>query len=144
MQTPPDSSIIDEALTRKLLNDATLRSLMPDGIYWDEAKANAKRFIIISLVIGNDIATFEKGRSVEDNVYLVKAVELASSGANIRAAARRIDQLLENQSLDFTEGYDMIAMFREERIKSLEVDEVDPSIRWQHRGGRYRVQVAIR
>ena len=139
----PDSSLVDDALVQKLLNDSQLKQLMPDGVYWDEAKTGAKRFIIVSLVDETDDATMNKGRSIEDALYMVKAVELASAGANIRAAAKRIDQLLEDGSL-VIDGYELMSISRDSRVRSTEVDEVDPTIRWQHRGGRYRVQVAVR
>lgn len=139
----PDSSLVDDALVQKLLNDSQLKQLMPDGVYWDEAKTGAKRFVIVSLVDENDVATMDKGRSIEDALYLVKAVELASSGANIRAAAKRIDQLLDDGTLSI-DGYELMSISRDSRVRSTEVDEVDPTIRWQHRGGRYRVQVAVR
>lgn len=139
----PDSSLVDDALVQKLLNDSQLKQLMPDGVYWDEAKTGAKRFVIVSLVDENDAATMGKGRSIEDALYLVKAVELASAGANIRAAAKRIDQLLDDGTLTI-DGYELMSISRDSRVRSTEVDEVDPTIRWQHRGGRYRVQVAVR
>jgi hypothetical protein len=139
---PPDSSLVDDALVTKLLNDAQLKNLMPDGVFWDEANAGSKKFVIVSLIDEADEATFKKGRSIEDSLYLVKAVCLGSTGANIRAAAKRIDALLEDQPLTI-EGYELMTMHRESRIRSTEVDEIDPAIRWQHRGGRYRVQVAV-
>jgi hypothetical protein len=34
-----------------------------------------------------------------------------------------------------------MAMYRETRVRITEVDEVDVSIRWNRRGGHYRVQM---
>lgn len=137
----PDSSDIDNALVAKLGADSTLLALAPNGVYVDEAPAGAKRFVIVSLIAGNDVGQFG-GRAYEDTLYLVKAVMLSSAGGDVKGAAARIDALLEDGSLTVS-GYSLMTMHREERIRSTEVDEVDPSIRWQHRGGRYRVQVAL-
>jgi hypothetical protein len=35
-----------------------------------------------------------------------------------------------------------MVMRRRSRIRLTDVDQVDPSIRWFHRGGRYQVMVA--
>lgn len=137
----PDSSAIDAALLATLVNDATLAALMPDGVWIDEAKQGATRFVIVSLITETDEGDFD-GRAYEDALYLVKAVEKSSSGSNAKTAAARIDVLLEDQALTAT-GYNWMATFREERVRYAEVDAVDASIRWQHRGGRYRVQMSI-
>jgi len=137
----PDSSAIDAAILAKLVNDATLASLLPDGVWMDEASQGSTRFVIVSLVQEFDQGVFG-GRAIEDAVYLVKAVEKSASGVNIKAAAARIDVLLEDQSLSAT-GYTWMSTVREERVRFTEVDEIDPSIRWQHRGGRYRIQFSV-
>jgi len=37
-----------------------------------------------------------------------------------------------------------MAMYREMRIRPpVEIDDVDPTIRWYHRGGHYRVLMAL-
>ena len=137
----PDSSLIDAAILAKLVNDATLSALLPDGVWMDEAKQGAQRFVIVSLIQEFDEGEFG-GRAFEDALYLVKAVALATTGADVKTAAARIDTLLEDQPLTAT-GYTWMATFREERVRFTEVDGVDPSIRWQHRGGRYRVQFSV-
>lgn len=138
---PTDSAAIDTALAARLLADTTLMALMPDGVYFDEAKQGAQRFLIVSLVDEVDEAVFG-GRAIEDALYLVKAVELGKSGVNADAAAARIEVLLNEQPLSAT-GYTGMATFRESRVRLTEVDGVDPSIRWQHRGGHYRVQMSL-
>jgi hypothetical protein len=127
--TVPDSSAIDNAVVGVLLADATLASLMPDGVYFGVAKAKATRFVIVS-------------RGYEDVVYMIKAVALERTGADVKAAAHRIDQLLEDQPLTIP-GYVHMGTCREGRFRYPEVDEVDDTIRWQHRGGNYRVQASI-
>lgn len=140
---PTDSSAIDDALIAKLLGDATLMALTPDGVYMDEANPRAQRFVIVSLVNERASMVFE-GRAIEDTLYSVKAVILVASGGNARAAAARIDELLDEGTLSVS-GYGFMAVFRDDddgRIRYTEIDAADKETRWQHRGGRYRVQVS--
>lgn len=143
---PSDPSDIDTALLARLADDAPLKALVPDGVWWDVAPPLAKRFVIVSLVIGDAHASFDQGRAVEDARYLVKAVMLSGvPGANIKAAAARIDALLEDQPLT-APGFTWSTTHRDGeagRIRHTEVDEVDDTIRWLHRGGYYRVQMAV-
>jgi hypothetical protein len=140
---PPDSSDIDSALVAKLQADATLMALMPGGVWIDEGPASLTQFVIVSLVDEADDPVFGK-RAIEDALYLVEAREkkpLTGSG-NIKAAAARIDALLEDQVLTVA-GYAHMALHREARIRLTEVDETDSSIRWWRRGGHYRVQQSL-
>jgi hypothetical protein len=137
----PDSSAVDAALMVLLGADAALLALCPNGVYWDEAPAGAKRFVIVSLADEADVAEFQR-TAFEDALYLVKAVMLDGTSGNIRAAAARIHQLLQDTNALEVAGYGIMAIYRESRVRQTEVDGVDPMVRWQHRGGRYRVQAA--
>lgn len=133
----PDSSLIDNALIALLGADITLLALVPNGIYYDEAPPNSTRFVIVSVVDQHDEPMFN-GRAFEDTLYLVKAVMRSDANGDIKAAAARIDVLLEQQPLTVS-GYNVSCMRRESRVRMTEVDEIDQSIRWFHRGGRYQV-----
>jgi hypothetical protein len=135
-----DSSEVDAALTAKLLNDATLMALAVDGVYFDEAAQDATAFVVISLIDEHDEPMFN-GRAFEDALYLVKFVSQGSSGVNAKTAAARIDTLLDYQPLTIT-GYSHMLTRREARVRYLEVDSKDASLRWQHRGGQYRIVVS--
>jgi hypothetical protein len=136
-----DSSDIDNALVAKLGADATLLALVPNGVYIDEAPAGATRFVIVSLVDEADVGRFG-GRAIEDALYQVEARMLSTvAGANVKAAAARIDVLLEQGTLTVS-GYSLMALFRESRIRLTEVDAADPSLRWFRRGGNYRLVVS--
>lgn len=141
---PPDSSAIDNALLAKLGADTTLLGYMPNGVYWeDEAPPLATRLVEVSLVSGHDEPGF-RGRKWEDNSYRVKAVEQLRQGSgvgNTRAAAARIDELLEGGTLTIP-GYGLMVMQRIERIRETEVDDDNTDIRWRHRGGIYQVMAA--
>ena len=136
----PDSGNVDAALSAKLLADATLSALMTDGVWFDTAKQGATKFVIVSLLSEEDEPMFQ-GRAFEDGLYLVKAVALESSGANVKAAAARIDALLDDGTLTIS-GYQLMRMERVGRVRYTEVDETNPANRWQHRGGHYALTVS--
>jgi hypothetical protein len=139
-----DSSDIDAALIAVLQADATLRTAMPDGVFFGLAGPsiatgkNATRFVLVSILASEDRAVFG-GRAIESVLYLVQAVSLSGDS---KGAAARIDQLLENHALTVA-GYTWMSTAREQRIRELERDDVDPSIVWTHRGGMYRVEMSV-
>jgi hypothetical protein len=134
-----DSSDIDNAIIALLGADPTLLQLCPNGVYYDEAPPMMTRFVIVSLVQELDVDVFGQ-RAYEDGLYAISARMLEGVGGDIKAAAKRIDELLADQPLTVA-GFAWMATYRESRIRITEVDDVDPSIRWQHRGGNYRVQM---
>jgi hypothetical protein len=140
----PDSQDIDAAIVAKLAGDATLAALMQSGafVFMDQAPPvdntpGSGRFVIVSLITGEDVQQFG-GRSFEDALYSVEARMLSTAGGNIKAAAARIDALLDHGTLTVA-GYSLMTLYREERTRITEVDAVDASIRWYRRGGQYRV-----
>lgn len=137
----PDSSLVDEALLQRLLTDSQLKSMCPDGVWWDAAEEKSRRFVIISLADHSDEAVFG-GRGWEDSLYLVKAVMLNSAGGSVRAAAARIDALLNEWNNDLPD-FGHLSVHRESRLRITERDSENSAIRWLHRGGRYRVHAAI-
>ncbi len=139
----PDSSAIVNAVIAKLGADPVLLALVPNGVYEDLAPPNAQRFVVVSQMLAMDTAVMHQGRVIEDALLLVEARVLKSSGGDVgaaAAAAARIDTLLEDQALSVP-LYRVTACYREEFVRGTEVDEIDPSIVWKRRGGRYRVRV---
>jgi hypothetical protein len=134
----PDSSDLDVALAAYLQADATLIGLLPDGVHIDEAKTGSKRFVLISVVDAFDRPVFVQ-RGFEVVRYLVKAVGLSTviTGPQMKSAAAQIDALLENLQLTVTGYPGPASLYRIRRIRELEVDEIDASIRWYHQGGHY-------
>lgn len=122
-----------------LVNDSTLMAITTDGVYFDQAKSRASAFVLISQLVHEDVPLLGGQRAYERIEYLVKAVILASSGANVKTAAARIDALLENATLTIA-GYALMRIQRIERVRYAEVDPENDA-RWQHRGGRYEVMV---
>lgn len=141
----PDSGQVDNGLLAKLNADTGaggIMTLMPNGAHFEEAPPGATRFVIVSLADEVDEQQFG-GRAFEDAEYLVKAVALstAANEATMRTAAARIDALLEGGTLT-SAGYTTMRMHRTRRLRTTEVDEADPSIRWYHRGGFYAVTMS--
>lgn len=138
------SSDIDDAVVVRLMNDTTLMAETPDGVYFDVAKPDATRYVLVSIVHDDRDDTFDPAAPVETMVYAVKAVMLASAGGQPKAAETRIDDLLHNGTLALPPTYSLVDLQRlypDGRIRYAERDDVDKSIRWHHRGGRYRVSV---
>jgi hypothetical protein len=139
-----DSSDIDAAVIALLQADATLRAAMPDGVFFGLAGAsfatgnNSTRFVLVSIIENIDRAVFG-GRGLESVLYLVQAVSLSGDS---KGAARRIDELLEHQPLTVA-GYTWMSCDREQRVREMERDDVDPSIVWTHRGGMYRIEMSV-
>ena len=137
-----DSSDIDAALVAKLAGDATLAGLLQTApaVFVDIAPPGMTKFVIVSLIEEHDEQQFG-GRAFEDALYLVEARMLSTAGGNIKAAAARIDALLDGGTLTVS-GYSLMVMHREERIRGTEQDDADPAILWNRRGGNYRVTVS--
>jgi hypothetical protein len=139
-----DSTEIDKAIIARLSGDAQLLALLPDGVHAHVAPQGKTHFCIVSLVIARDVPTFGSvgtRRAGEECTYMMKAVTLGASRGVAGDAAQRIDELLQDQPLTIT-GYHCASIARavdDGRIDETEVDDVDASIRWQHRGGRYQL-----
>lgn len=138
-----DSSDIDAAVLAKLAGDTGaggLMTLMTDGVWWDEAPPDKTKFVVVSLSANEDHHDMRVGRAIEMGTYMVKAVSRDTAGTAVKAAAARIDTLLEGTTLTVT-GYTFMTMKRAERIRYTEVDE-NTDLRWQHRGGLYELWVS--
>jgi len=144
-----DSSEIDNALIAKLGADTTLLGYCPNGVFYAEAPAGSTRFVIVSLVDQVDEPVFGQ-RAFEDALFMIEVRMLSTAGGNIKAAAARIEALLEDQPLlapgspqaDIA-GYRWMCCYRESRFRTIEVDDVDPSLRWHRRGANWRIQMSV-
>jgi hypothetical protein len=135
-----DFTNITKAIMALLAADATLSSLMPDGVFKDVAPNSSTRFVIVSVTLPQ-WEPMEAGRAFLRVLYLVEAVERTTSAVNVNAAAARIDALLEDQPLTIT-GFTHMQTRCLEPVDATEVDEENPDTRWQHRGGRYEVHAS--
>jgi len=128
------------AVYTKVAGDAQLKTLLPDGVYWDVSASGKTRVVILKLM--NHEATDMFGHcAFEQPIYLVKAVEFSTSKLNVLNAAKRIDALLNNQPLTIT-GYTLMTTQLMECVEYNEPDTANPDGRWQHCGAMYRVTVS--
>jgi len=136
------SGEVDDSIVAKLLADAPLTALMPDGIYYDIAKSGKTRFVIVKLM-SHTVTRMFNGRAYEAPVYLVKAVEFGTGTVNTKAAAARIDVLLDGPNGEggtvTVAGYGVAQTGLEEYVRYAEADPANADARWQHRGGMYAV-----
>jgi len=128
------------ALLQVLQQDAALRVILPDGVWFAEAPPGATRFGIVQLVSAADVPIFG-GPAFKDTVYLVEARALMTTGADVESAFARMATLLTDADLAIADYGAMLTQFEEE-IETVEVDDIDPSIRWNRCGGHLHVMVA--
>ena len=138
-----DSSDIDNAIVAKLGADATLLALMPNGVYFVDKgpPPGSQRWVEVSLVTEDDVQMFQR-RSHEVVRYQVKAIGLATLNPDMKAAAARIDALLNRGTLSVS-GYTLMVMQREMRVRYQEPNADDPTLRWYHRGAHYTVMMSL-
>lgn len=130
---------VDAAVIATLANDATLTSLAPGGVYREVAPQGISNpYVIISPMSHQDEYSIGS-QAFEELRYLVKGVDLSTSGSTVQTVANRIHVLLQNAVLTITD-YKCLLVQREERIAYVEVDD-DSDRRYQHRGGLYFVLV---
>jgi hypothetical protein len=138
----PDLSDVDAALIAYLSADATLMGLLPHGVYWDLATLGATKYCLVSQLAHDDEGTIDAGIAWDRITYLVKGVIQGSSGTEVKQAAHRIYELLQDARFPIT-GYELTLCERTERVRYVEVEE-STDVRWQHRGGQYEVWVSPR
>jgi len=141
--TRPDSGAISTAVVGALQADATLKSLMPDGVWYGLAAPGLTKFVLVTLQDGVDEPVFGQ-RAIEERLYAVKAVGLSRDVtiANMKAAAHRIDELLGLATLTVP-GFVWMDCEREPPMLEDPVpDPVDASLAWHHYGAHYRVRVS--
>jgi hypothetical protein len=129
------------ALQAALQADAALSALMPDGVWWDLAKAGKTRVVIIKLMHHEPTDMFGACAFEEALYYLVKAVDFDISAVRARDAAKRIDALLNGGTLAVP-GYVVMQIQFNEEVHYAEPDPANPEGRVNHWGGTYRVTVS--
>jgi hypothetical protein len=133
-------STVTIAILQVLQQDAALRLILTDGVWFAEAPPGSQRFGIVSLVSSAEVPIFG-GPAYKESVYLVEARALMTSGADVESAFARMTTLLTDADLSLT-GYGAMLTQFEEEIETVEVDDIDPSIRWNRCGGHLHVMVA--
>lgn len=136
-----DAGLVDAAIMEVLANDAALRALCPDGVFWGRAPQGSTAFVIAALFDHTETPALANDTLYERTVYLLKAVVQDSSKTPSRTAAARIHALLHGvgEELDLAAaGYVAMACRRIERVAYPEIDPVN-SATWHHAGGQYEL-----
>jgi hypothetical protein len=140
-----DASAIDAAVITTLAGDAQLAALLPGGVHFGLAPQGTTAFALVTIDETAEVSVFSavpaQRRAIEAVTYAVQAVVATTAMAPATDAAARIDALLADQPLTVP-GYGWLSTVRVERIRDPgDLDPSEKSVRWQHHGGRYRVQV---
>jgi hypothetical protein len=134
-----NAATVTIAILTILQGDSVLALLLPDGVWFAEAPPGAQRFAIVQLISAADVPMFG-GPAFKDAMYLVEARSLSTVGSDVEAAYQRMADLLTDAPLPL-DGYGAMLMQFEEDVQMVEVDDVDPSIRWNRCGGHLHVMV---
>lgn len=125
------------ALYARLSGDATLTGLLatPTSIYHQVIPQTAAfPALVFQKASGTPDWQFA-GASVQQDVWIVKAVDKASSATKAEAIAARIAAVLTDAPLGIA-GSVLLAVFRESDIDYSEADGADI---YRHVGARYRL-----
>lgn len=134
-----DATEVERALIGKLAGDATLAAVLTDGVYYDVAPIGSTRFCIVSLSSSRGLYELADGETFRALIYVVKAVVLGSASADVAAADKRIQELVDRQPLDVSAaGAELMVAHWIDRIRYTETANNDV---WQHRGARYELTV---
>lgn len=134
-----NSSAITIALLALLQGDAELQGILPDGAWFAIAPEGCKAFVIVQLVTGVNVPMFG-GPAWKDATYLIEARARSTEPGDVNAAYDRIVALLTDAELPLVGFAKMLVQF-EDDTEMVEVDAVDPSIRWNRCGGHCHVMV---
>ncbi len=134
------------APTRELVtylgSDASLAALAPRGVWQEPAPQDPVGQERVAVTVLYEAGTSEHtgggSRTLECH-YLVQATGPAALIDDILTAAKRIDKML-HFGIAVLPGYVVMAAFLEDPIERTEAEPVT-GIRWESRGGRYRLDV---
>ena len=131
---------VERALIGKLAADATLSTLLPDGVFYDVAPIGSTKFAIVSLSTSRGLDELADAETFRALIYIVKAVALGSGSDTVAAADFRIQEIVDRQPLDFppAAGASLMVARWVDRIRYTEIANGEA---WQHRGARYEITV---
>jgi hypothetical protein len=140
------------AIVAYLDADSTLTTYAPGGVWTDPAPEAATPItegsvapVFVTVGLLSDRPQWcSGGLGYHDALYTVQAVGPSDRLRDIEAASLRIYELLtrsESEGRDI-DGWD-IGGLRLEAVVEFPDPEVATGIRWEHRGGQYRVLAAV-
>jgi hypothetical protein len=131
---------VERALISKLAADATLSTLLPDGVFYDVAPIGSTKFAIVSLSTSRVLDELADAETFRALIYIVKAVALGSGSDTVAAADFRIQEIVDRQPLNLppAAGASLMVARWVDRIRYTEIANGEA---WQHRGARYEITV---
>jgi hypothetical protein len=125
----------EAAIYTRLTADATLMALTGDRTaYCERAPQEASTpLVVFQLVSGLDIWSF--GDSIENHIWLVKAIDRGRSAGNAGTIAARINTVLNDAELTI-DGYASLFL---RRVSKVSYPENDGAETYWHRGAQYRL-----
>lgn len=133
---------ITPELQSYLAADGVLASLAPGGVWEDPAPMNQSAPVVVLLYETAEDEVCGGGARVTKFYYAAKVVGTAAMIATIKQAALRLDALLHFGPIaqEHLPGYNVLTATRTEPI-SYPDPEPSTGLRWEHRGGHYRIDV---
>lgn len=131
---------IRRAIYQRLSTDSTLTGLLAasDGIYHQQAPQTAQApYIVFHKQSGVPFWQFDSAH-IQNDLWLVKAVDQGSSASRAEDIAARIDVLLTDAPFSITD-HTRLAIFRESDVVYPETDGADL---FHHVGALFRVLTA--
>jgi hypothetical protein len=137
------STAVRRAIYGKLSGDTTLSGMLgtpatgyAKGIYYQEAPAGAGfPFIIMNKQSGVPTETLTDPSALEADVWMIKAVDRATSADTAEAVQARVQALLNDAVLSIA-GADHLYLRRE---SDLDYGEVANGVTYRHAGSLYRL-----
>lgn len=129
---------VRSAIYARLAGDATLTGLLSSAtaIYHQVAPQSAATpFIVFHRQAGDPVWQFD-GAHVQHDLWLVKAIDRASSASRAEDIAARIDTILTDAPLAVT-GRVLLAVYRESDVSYPETSDGGT---YRHEGAQYRLQ----
>jgi hypothetical protein len=134
------ASVVRQALYTRLAGDGALTGLLatPTSIFHRRAPRDAPTpFIVLDKQAGTP--SYASGAiDINDELWLVKAVDRSSSATAAETIAARVDTVLRDAPITVT-GRNLMWLRRDSDVDYLEEDQADA---YQHVGGLYRLIVS--
>lgn len=127
-----------EWLYQTLSADPILSGYVDSRIYRNLAPQKAEMpYVILQYQGGHDVRGVGPGRVMAQIIYVVKVVGPAAQYTALKAIADRVDGILHGASGQVADG-EILGCVRE---TSLDYEEMQAGVRYQHLGGQYRLYV---
>lgn len=139
--TIANSTAVDDAVLERLAGDAALMALLPDGVWWGIAPLQATRVCLVSQLEHEDHYVMPGRVLYEQYVYLVQAVTRGADPTTAKAAAFRIDELLQFSTIEAAGYHPSMLCRRTTRLNPLPDLDDTTDERWCHAGAQYSVMI---